>query len=156
MGLFLSLAKSLKKSRKLAKLQRQIHPPNETANDMVNEALKDMLGGGGNRRQRERYLEEFLDLCVSDKGVKAVIDKYGLDKDDLREIYSNLLIGGLGQYIKGHFAALSTIAYHEPLLYVVKSEQANVSRAEIMSNLLSYWNNDIPQGGLVKLHSECP
>ena len=155
MGLFSSLAKSLKKSRKLAKLQRQIHPPNETANDTANETVKDMLGGG-NRRQRERYLEEYLDLCVSDEGVKAVIDQYSLDKDNLREIYVNLLFGGLGQYIEGHFAALSTIAYYEPLLYVVKSEQANVSRAEIMSNLLSYWNNDISQGGLIKLHSESP
>ena len=153
MTLFSSLVKSLKKSRKLAKLQKRIHPPNETANDIVNEIVKNMRGGGGNRRRKEQYLEEFLDLCVSDEGVKAVIDQYGLDKNDLREIYSNLLFGGLGQYIKGHFVALSTIAYYEPLLYVVKSEQANASRAEIMNNLLSYWNNDISQGGLIKLCS---
>jgi hypothetical protein len=57
---------------------------------------------------------------------------------------------GLGQWVKGHYAALSTIAYGEPLLFLVRAERAGMNLREIASILLRYWSNEIPQGGLLR------
>ena len=72
-----------------------------------------------------------------------------LTRSDLERLYSNLSINGLGQWVKGHYAALSTIAYAEPLLYAVQAEKQGASIRDTAFILLEYWEGKIPQGGLV-------
>ncbi len=148
MGLFSSLTGSLKKSKKLQKLQKQISPPNQSAEDLISE-LSNLSKHGTSRE--DQALEEYLDLCESDEGVAKVIGQYNLCRDDLKLIHTKLTTAGLGQYIKGHYAALSTIAYYEPLLYYVESERRGESWLTIVGNLLGYWNEAIPQSGLISL-----
>ena len=99
--------------------------------------------------ERDKALEQFLDLCESDSGVKQVMRSEGLLCSDLKEIYSDLLTVGLGQWIKGQYVALSTIAYVEPLLYIVRAKQRGTNRLEIAGTLLEYWENKISQGDLL-------
>jgi len=108
----------------------------------------DSLQSGHN--DRDEAIEEYLDLCINDEGVKKVMVKYDLSRDDLKKVYINLIKTGLGQRIKGHHAALSTIAYYEPLLFHVESERRDGSYLETVGALLSYWEGRIPQGGLLK------
>lgn len=146
MGFFSSLTGSFKKSKKLQKLQKQISPPGQSVGDLVSD-FKQTLSSGVN--QKDKALEEFLNLCESDEGVAKVMSQYNLSRSDLKDIYIRLSAAGLGQYIKGHHAALSSIAYYEPLLYIVESEKRGENWSTIVGNLLYYWDGKIPQSGLI-------
>ena len=147
MGFLGNLTRSYKKSKKLRKLQLEIAPPRENVDNMVND-FWDSLRSGSNRK--EQLLEEFLELCESDDSVAMVMKKYNLDRDDLRSIYFELLAVGLGQWIKGHYVALSTIAYYEPLYYCVEAKRKGSSIHEIANGLIEYWTGSIRQGELYK------
>jgi hypothetical protein len=143
MGFFGNLTRSFKKSRRLRKLQSEIAPPQETIDDMVSD-FWDSLRSGDSRK--DQALEEFLDMCESDDSVAMVMKKYNMDRDDLKGIYSELLAAGLGQWIKGHYVALSTIAYYEPLYYYVESKRKGSSIYDIANGLIEYWTGSIRQG----------
>jgi hypothetical protein len=147
MGFFSSLAGSYKKSKRLFALQEEISPPGRTIDDLISD-VRNQLSSGTSRR--DRALEEFLDLCEADEGITRVQNEYNLSREDLKKIYIRLNAAGLGQWIKGHYAALSTIAYFEPLLYVVESERRGTKWITIVENLLYYWDGNIPQGGLLQ------
>jgi len=132
MGFFSSLKGSFNKSKRLNKLQMEIS------------------GQSSGADRKDQPLEEFLDLCESDEGVAKVMLQYNLNRNDLKDIYRRLVRSGLGQWIKGHYAALSTIAYFEPLIYVVASEKKGTKWEEIVGNILYYWQGKIPQGRLYK------
>ncbi len=100
--------------------------------------------------EKERALEEFLDLCESDEAVKEAMRVEGLSRADLMQLYANLSAAGCGQWVKGHYAALSTTAYVEPLLYASRAQKRGADWREIAFNLLDYWENKIPQGGLLR------
>ena len=72
-------------------------------------------------------------LCEQDGGIRKVMEFEHLLRSDLEKLYWQLAVAGLGQWIKGHYAALSTIADVEPLI----------------SDLLAYWEGRIPQGALL-------
>lgn len=147
MGFFSNLTQSWKKSSRLQELQKTIAPPNRNLNDLVSE-VRQLRDSGIN--ERDRALEEFLDLCESDAGVKRVMEIEHLSRTDLKQLYVSLLAAGLGQWIKGHYAALSTIAYVEPLQYCVRAQKRAVSWPQIVFNLLEYWEGKIPSGGLLR------
>ena len=142
MGFLSNLRRSWKKSSKLRKLQLKISPPNQSTQDFAA-----ILRSGASKR--DRALEEFLDLCESDEGVKRVMEIEQLSRSDLEKLYSELLLNGLGQWVKGHYAALSTIAYVEPLLFTIHAKKQGVGMREICVTLLDYWGEKIPQGGLL-------
>lgn len=94
-------------------------------------------------------MDEFLDLCESDVGIKQVMEIEGISRADLNELYTRLLAAGLGQWIKGHYAALSTIAYVEPLQYTIRARRMGNSWPRIVSDLLAHWEERIPSGALL-------
>ena len=147
MGFFSNLAGSWKKSSRLQDLQKVIAPPNQNLNDLVS-GIKRSLESG--MSEKDRALEDFLDLCESDDGVKKVMAIEHLSRSDLKQLYIRLSAAGLGQWIKGHYAALSTIAYVEPLQYLVRAEKRGIGWQTIVFNLLEYWEGKIPSGGLLR------
>ena len=128
MGFFSNLTRSWKKSSKLQELEKKIAPPGRTINDLVSD-FRRSLGDGTN--EKERALKEFLDLCEADEGVKKVMEVEALSRNDLEELYVQLSVNGLGQWVKGHYGALSTIAYVEPLQYAVRARKQGTSLQEI-------------------------
>jgi hypothetical protein len=147
MGFISSRAGSFKKSKNLRKLQMLISPPDQTIEDITSNIMASLKSG---RNERDEALKKFLDLCTNDEGVMKVMAEYNLSRDDLERIYINLNMNGLGQWIKGHQAALSTIAYYEPLLFHVVSERRGEPYMQTVGTLLAYWEGRIPQGGLLK------
>ena len=147
MGFFSNLTRSWKKSSKLQELQKKIAPPGRGINDVVSD-FRHLLEGGTN--EKERALEDFLDLCEADEGVKNVMEIEALSRTDLKQLYIQLSANGLGQWVKGHYAALSTIAYVEPLQYAVRARKRGTGLQEIAFNLLEYWEDKIPQGALLR------
>lgn len=147
MGFFSFLGKSWKKSSRLQELQKIISPPNQSVNELASDLLRSFESGNN---EKERALEDFLDLCESDAGVKKVMEIEHLSRSDLEELYQTLLKVGLGQWVKGHYAALSTLAYGEPLLYAVRAQKQGVNLKEIAIILLDYWEDKLPSGGLFR------
>jgi hypothetical protein len=138
--------RSFRKSSKLAKLQRKLHPPNQSIRDIAASLREQAISGFG---ARDRALSDYLDLCESDPGVQNLMRMYALSRSDLTEIYAQAMLNGLGRWVKGHYAALSTIAYVEPLQYFVEGERQGKSRLKLYGDLLSYWSGDIRQGALL-------
>lgn len=147
MGFFSYLTRSWQKSSRLQELERLIAPPDQGIGDIVSTAVK---SSSGEISQKDRALEEFLDLCESDDNVKKVMAIEHLSRSDLKQLYVRLSAAGLGQWIKGHYAALSTIAYVEPLQYLVRAEKRGIGWQTIVFNLLEYWEEKIPSGGLLR------
>lgn len=147
MGILSTFIRSWKKSSSLRRLQLKIAPPDQTVDDAVTTFMKDLQSG---ESEQDKALEEFLDLCVHDDGIRKLMEIESLSRTDLKEIYYRLCAAGLGQWVKGHYAALSTIAYGEPLLFVVRAEKAGMNLREIASVLLRYWSNEISQGALLR------
>lgn len=147
MGLISTLVGSFKKSKKLQKLQRQISPPGQSVLGLVSDFRQSL---SNEVDPKDQALEEFLDLCESDEGVLKVVNEFKLTRIDLKRIYIRLNAAGLGQYIKGHHVALSSIAYYEPLRYIVESERHGENWGNIARNILFYWEGKIPQFGLIK------
>ena len=101
-------------------LQLKIAPPDQTVNDTVAVFMQNLHSENS---EQEKALEEFLDLCEEDDGIRKLMEIESLSRSDLKEIYHRLCRAGLGQWVKGHYAALSTIAYGEPLLFLVREKQ---------------------------------
>ena len=125
----------------------KIAPPGRGIDDVVSDFRRSLESG---TNEKERALEEFLDLCEADEGVKKVMESEHLTRTDLKQIYVSFSVAGLGRWVKGHYTALSTIAYAEPLLYAVRAQKQGTDRLQIAFNLLEYWENKIPQGGLLR------
>ena len=143
-----TLVRSWKKSRQLRRLQLIIAPPGESIDDLLS-GFRARLVGAPDRKQEA--LAHFLDLCEDDEGIQYVMKRYGLNREDLKKRSTSLRAGGLGRWCKGHYAALSTIAYVEPLMFLVESERHGMSRQQIISHLLDYWNGKIGHGKLASL-----
>jgi hypothetical protein len=144
MGFFSNLTKSWTKSSQLSELQRKIHPPGQSMSALVTGALNPKAAAA-----REAAIEEFLSLCESDDGVKQVMQIEGLTRADLKNLYQRLATAGLGQWMKGHYAALSTIAYVEPLQFAVRAPKQGMQWSHVVFGLMEYWEGKVPQGGLL-------
>ena len=94
-------------------------------------------------------MERYLDLCLADEGVRAVLQRNHLERADLRARYEWLSAGGLARWVKGHYTALSSIAYVEPLEYLAACERRGEDRAAICGILLEYWLGSISKEKLL-------
>ena len=141
-----NMIRSYNKSKKLRKLQLELHPPNTSTIYKLKEDVEN-----GNIKDSEQKLEEFFDLCENDINVKDVMKKYGLTRENLKEIHGELRYFGLSQWINNHYASLSSIAYPETLFYIAEARQRNYDPQKIVLTLIEYWEGNIPNGGLLKL-----
>jgi hypothetical protein len=96
----------------------------------------------------DRALADYLDLCESDEGVAKVMQMEQLSRSGLQEIYGHLLVNGLDRWVKGHHAALSSIAYPEPLYFASRAPNKGMGWREIAFLLLEYWEERLPEGEL--------
>lgn len=130
---------SLKKSRKLQKLQEVIAPPGQTIEQAADSMYKEIKGDDKN----EKALNAFWDLCENDENISNIMIQYKKNRNYLQDTYSKLCAMGLGQWINGHFLALSTLAYPEPLKFVIESENRKIPYQNIVSALFDYWETNI-------------
>ena len=142
MGIVKQFVTSYKKSKKIQRLQKAIASSNEVVNlQLDSNSSKDLLG-------------EYIEFCKADSSVAEVISLYSVSDGDLRNLYQKMQLAGLGQFIKGHYASLSSLAYIEPLQYILESERRGTEWLTVVGHLLMYWEGKIPQRGLHALISE--
>ena len=95
--------------------------------------------------KREKLLNEYIDFCLTDTGISKVVKDFNITKKDIKEIYNQLLASGAGQWQGGHYVALSTLAYAQPLEYFLKAKKIHKSDLEIMYNLTVYFEKGMNQ-----------
>ena len=110
MGLFGSIFGSFSKSKKLSKLQNIIWGDLGTLGPSGFEAMQE------SQKAKEKALQEYWDLCEADEGVAQLMKEHSLSRKNLNDLYMKLIKTGVGQWIKGHFVALSALAYYEKYL----------------------------------------
>src|SRR6266480_3647228 len=106
------LAWSFRKWLKVTRLQRRVVGRGETLEGVLADFRESFTRGGA---KREAALEAYLDTCASDADVSPILLRYGLDRGDLTAIYYRLSLS------LGERAALSTIAYPEPLVFYAEA-----------------------------------
>jgi len=88
------------------------------------------------RRQAE---EALIDYCVATESIQNVMDEYNISKDDLHQLYYELVNVGAGQWKTGHWVAASALAYPEALRYMMQGKDKKSPFEEIAWNLLMYF-----------------
>jgi hypothetical protein len=127
---------SLKKSKELHRLQLIIWPPGEAD-------IMDMMERLDVIKKKDEALEKFFELCKSDEGVIQVMDSYGATEETIRELYNKLIDAGAGQWIKGHFVALSALAYFEPLSFCLEAlKRGSPDFTEVAWNMLEFFKGN--------------
>jgi|TARA_B100002003_G_scaffold235691_1_gene250979 hypothetical protein len=127
---------SLKKSKELQRLQLIIWPPGEA--DII-----DMTERLDVAKKKDEALEKFFELCKSDEGVKQAMDSYGATGETTKELYNKLIDAGAGQWIKGHFVALSALAYFEPLTFCLEAlKKGSPDFTEVAWNMLEFFKGN--------------
>ncbi len=144
MGFISKLFNSLNKSKEIKRLQSIIDPE---IDDLV---TKFRYLQSVDAIKINAALEEYLTLCESDENIAQIQVRYKINRNDLKNIYETLSKNGLGGWTKGHQCALSSIAYPEPLIFIIESEQQGKSWGDIVWRLNAYWDGRISQGTLIK------
>lgn len=142
----MGIISSFVKSSKLRKLQSEIAPRDgASAMDLFKDACD-----ASKTQKKEAALEAYLDLCEGDPNVSFVMERYSLQREDLKRYSMLISASGAGGWIKGHYTPLSSIAYGEPLIFLAETTKSKRwSNAEIGFRLMSYWEGEIKQGGLI-------
>ena len=122
--MFKALRFSFKKSKILAKIRKASETKKSDTQNVLDNAIKNAVRGK-TMSDKELYIEELLILLSKDEATTTLLSKHKLKFDDLRDMISVLEITGAGQIVKGHYVAVSSIAFIDTL---------NV--------LCNYWNKD--------------
>jgi hypothetical protein len=77
----------------------------------------------GKPSKKDHAIEELLDLCESDSILRQTMDTYRADREILYRFYSMLIANGAGQWVGGHFVAVSALAYGFPLLFLLENAE---------------------------------
>ncbi len=136
---------------KIRKLQKKLTSTNGAS--AKTSRLEQMLSG---IEEQNHALDRYLDFCVSDKQIRFVLERSEANRADLGRIYKNLIMNGAGQWVKGHYVAASSIAYAEPLTFILvanslEASDKNISPFELTALLIDYWQGEIPAGGLYRM-----
>ncbi len=132
MGIVKDWIRSYRKSARLRKLQLAYCPPNDTAEDLTKSLFDNT---------RKLALAQFLELCEEDPNVSEVMTLYSISKKELEEIHWELMKEGAGIWVKGHYVPLSSLAYVEPLMYILEAKAQKRELRKICYDICEYWKN---------------
>jgi hypothetical protein len=110
----MGIISSLRKQRRLRRISRALGAPLDTSR-----FLDDLVSGKPSNR--DRALEDLLDLCESDALLRQTMEAHGANRETLRELYQMLIANGAGQWVGGHFVAVSALGYGFPLLFLLQN-----------------------------------
>src|SRR5437867_3164918 len=77
----------------------------------TSELEQQVLMSDHHKKQYAKTVEELFALCESVPSVRHVMDRYGANRDTLRNAHQRLMAGGAGQWAGGHYVAASAFAY---------------------------------------------
>jgi hypothetical protein len=68
---------------------------------------------------KDRALEDLVDYCFKQKALKPVLEHYGTTKQELVELYWELVKNSAGLWVYGHWLPASALAYQESLRFLL-------------------------------------
>lgn len=111
MGFFASISKSFKLRSLSKRLGKSVLRDRGFSIERMLAEFDDM----------DAALDALLSLCESDRAVGHVITQRGVSREEMKELYHMLLVGGAGQWTSGHFVPASTLAFAQTLDYAVRT-----------------------------------
>jgi hypothetical protein len=110
---------SLRKSKILSKVASASNKKHLNANELLGQTIKNM-NQGRTLSKRELYIEQLLTLLASDRHTTDLLSAFGRTFDDIRKIISKLEVNGAGQIVKGHYVAVSSVAFLRQLRFILE------------------------------------
>jgi len=115
--------------RRLQKISQELGKPFDP-----NKVMEDIFSGGDRKTSAENAL---LDYCEQQPTIQASLREFKISRQELQELYHQLLMVGAGQWTCGHWVAASALAYPESLRYVLTRREENMQ--ETAFNLIMYF-----------------
>lgn len=126
----------IRRRRKMDRISKVLGKPFD-ASDFVRSL------GSGTRSENDDALEELLDFCETDDDLRKVMDDHSVDREDLQEIYKLLVANGAGQWERGYYVPVATLAQHYPLNFVLERyEEDDMPWGMVCVLLLEYFERD--------------
>ncbi len=142
--MFGRLRRSLRKSGELRRISRVL------GREPSYEDFVARLEGGDD--DREAALEKLLDLCETDPDLQKVLRPSDWDRENLKAAYWALMANGAGQWVRGHFVAVSTLVFVPTLTFFINSMREESSLRDVAFALVDYFEEG--QVGLVEAEKE--
>jgi hypothetical protein len=115
--------------RPLQKISQELGKPIDP-----NKLMEEILSGGDHKTSAENAL---LDYCEQQPTIQALLREFKISRQDLQELYHQLIMVGAGQWTCGHWVAASALAYPNSLRYLLKRRKENMQ--ETAFNLIMYF-----------------
>lgn len=95
---------------------------------------REILGHGNEMASAEDAL---LDYCEQQAPIQTLLKEFDISRNDLNELYRDLIRLGCGQWACGHWVAASALAYPESLRYVLNRRDRD--RVKTANHLLQHF-----------------
>ena len=112
--MFKNLRFSLKKSKILTKIRKAVENQEFDADSVIKQAMKTAVQGKI-QNDKDIYIEELLSFLSKDEITLTILKKHTKNFNDVRNMIGNLELNGAGQIIKGHYVAVSAVAFGDTL-----------------------------------------
>ncbi len=86
--------------------------------------------------------EALLDYCERQPPIQALLIEFKISRQNLQELYHQLITAGAGQWTLGHWVAASALAYPESLRYLLSQRGENIQKTAF--NLIMYFEQGSP------------
>lgn len=100
---------------------------------------------------KQEALDEYLYICIESDDISELMLEFNLNKDSLKEIYNDLILMSLGQWVKGQYVALSTLYNYEALGFYLVAKNSGIENSSIGETLYDYWYGNITKRDLAGL-----
>ena len=83
--------------------------------------IHDVVSARGQPTDKERAEEELYDLIQTDPDLRQVMTAYGATRETLEMIYHKLCVHGAGQWVRGAYVPVATIATNPSLVHILRT-----------------------------------
>jgi ribosomal protein S14 len=116
-------------SRPLQKISQELGKPFDP-----NKIMEEIPSHSDRRASAETAL---LDYCEQQPTIQALLREFKVSRQDLQELYHQLIMLGAGQWTCGHWVAASALAYPDSLRYLLMRRKKNMQ--ETAYNLIMHF-----------------
>ena len=101
--------RSIKKSAKLIKISRVL------SDVLIDFDMNSMFKKS---KEKEKAIEDLIELAFEDKNNQLTIKKYKITKKIMKKKYHELAVNGAGQVVRNHWVAASALVYPQTLNFI--------------------------------------
>jgi len=124
--------RSVKKSSKLVKISQVL------SNVSMEFDLDSMFK---NSREKDKAIDDLIELAFQDKNNKPIIKKYKITKKIMAKKYQYLVINGAGVVARNHWVAASALVYPQTLSFVFDKKH-KMSGPKMAFILIDYFDQN--------------